>query len=71
MMGQARKGPDQDWGNKMLDAGLTQQDLNDSLIAAALKQSGGNVSEAARRIGMSRSQVSYWITKRGGERPAG
>jgi DNA-binding NtrC family response regulator len=71
MMEQVRKGPDQDWGNKMLDAGLTQQDLNDSLIAAALKQSGGNVSEAARRIGMSRSQVSYWITKRGGERPAG
>ncbi len=72
MMGQVRKGVNPDWGSKMLDAGLTQQDLNDSLIAAALEQSGGNISQAARLIGMSRAQVSYWITKRGGERlPAG
>src|SRR5690606_1279811 len=59
MMGQVRKGVNPDWGSKMLDAGLTQQDLNDSLIAAALEQSGGNISQAASLIGMSRAQVSY------------
>ncbi|HWL46632.1 MAG TPA: helix-turn-helix domain-containing protein, partial [Sphingomonadaceae bacterium] len=72
MMGQVRKGAEEDWGARMLEAGLTHQAVADSLIAAALEQSGGNISKAARRIGLSRAQVSYWVAKRNDERsPSG
>ncbi len=67
IMTQVRQGSQDDVGAQMLDSGLTHEDLTDSLVSAALKKSGGNVSEAARAIGMSRSQVNYWRRKKRSE----
>ena len=64
IMSQVRPSAHDDVGAQMLETGLSHEDLVDSLIEAALKRSGGNVSEAARAIGMSRSQVNYWRRKR-------
>lgn len=64
IMAQVRQGTQEDLGTQMLETGLSHEDLTDSLIAAALKRSNGNISEAARAIGMSRSQVNYWRKKK-------
>ncbi len=55
-----------DIGHMLLDTGLSPQDLNDRLIAAALDRAGGNVSAAAATLGMTRAQVQYWKAKRDG-----
>ena len=68
IMTQVRQGNQEDVGIQMLETGLSHEDLTDSLIEAALKRSAGNVSEAARAIGMSRSQVNYWRSKKQAER---
>lgn len=52
-------------GERLLDTGMTQQDLTDELVRAALDRHGGNVSQAARAIGMTRAQVQYWKKKNG------
>lgn len=44
----------------MIEQGVDLVALNDQLIGAALKRHGGNVSAAARAIGLTRSQVQYW-----------
>ncbi|ODU21694.1 MAG: sigma-54-dependent Fis family transcriptional regulator [Sphingomonas sp. SCN 67-18] len=71
IMSQVRNGPDEDLGGKMLEAGLTMDGMTDLLVSAALDDSAGNITEAGRRIGMTRSQVSYWMKKRtgGGKTP--
>ena len=57
-MSQVRNGPDEDLGGRMLEAGLTMDGMMDVLVSAALDDSAGNITEAGRRIGMTRSQVS-------------
>ncbi|GGD74659.1 sigma-54-dependent Fis family transcriptional regulator [Croceicoccus mobilis] len=47
----------------MLDSGLSKDELVDVAIAGALRRSGGNVTEAAQMLKMSRSQLNYWIRK--------
>lgn len=49
--------------NTILDSGLSKDELVDVAIAGALRRSAGNVSEAARLLKMSRSQLNYWIRK--------
>ncbi|WP_254657133.1 sigma-54 interaction domain-containing protein [Sphingobium fuliginis] len=60
------RGAEQDVAAMLLDSGLSQQQIADQLIAAALCRSGGNVSAAAAALGMTRAQVQYWKGRRGG-----
>lgn len=64
LMTQVRLGHQDDFGMRMLETGLTHEDLQESLVSAALKSSGGNITRAAQAIGMSRSQLNYWIKKK-------
>ncbi len=64
-----RSGQQQDrpqLGSLLLSSGLTQQDVLDQLISAALDQHDGNASAAALAIGMTRAQVQYWKKTRSG-----
>lgn len=45
----------------LLDAGYTRDQLVDRLVGATLTRTRGNVTEAARRLGMTRSQINYWL----------
>ncbi|MFY9314933.1 MAG: sigma 54-interacting transcriptional regulator [Burkholderiales bacterium] len=46
-----------------LDAGLSLKNLEDGLFKEALARSNGNVSGAARLLGMSRAQLDYRLSK--------
>ena len=46
-------------------AGLTLEEAERLLIAAALRETGGNVSESARRLGVSRMALRYRVQKLG------
>ena len=48
------------WANDLIDSGMTHQDLSDELVRVALARSAGNVSAAARALGLTRAQVQYW-----------
>lgn len=52
-------------GSMLIDSGLTHQDVIDQMIAAALQESAGNASMAAKAIGMTRAQIQYWKKTRG------
>lgn len=55
-------------GEQLLDAGLTSTEIVDCMIEAALERTDENISEAARILGMTRSQLNYWIKqKRNGD----
>lgn len=43
---------------------MTLQEVEDAMISHALAQVKGNVSEAARRLGLTRAQLSYRISRR-------
>ncbi|WP_062786759.1 sigma-54-dependent Fis family transcriptional regulator [Novosphingobium capsulatum] len=45
----------------LLDARLTRDEVVDRLIGATLVATSNNVTETARRLGMTRSQVNYWL----------
>jgi len=51
-------------GDMLLETHLSRDELVDRLIEAALARSNGNVTEAASRVGMTRSQVNYWLRNR-------
>ena len=44
-------------------AGLTLLDLEKRHVAAALRACGGNVAQAAKRLGLTRAQIDYRIKK--------
>ena len=46
-------------------AGLTLEEVERRLITRALTASGGNVSEAARMLGISREAMRYRLQKHG------
>jgi two-component system, NtrC family, response regulator HydG len=48
-------------GDELLDRGLSHDVLLGQMISAALGRSKGNISQAARAVGMSRSQITYWL----------
>ena len=43
----------------LLQAGLSLHEVEQSMVRLALSESGGSVTEAARRLGMSRTQLHY------------
>jgi transcriptional regulator with AAA-type ATPase domain len=47
----------------MLQKKTSLEDLQNSLILSAVNRAGGNLSDAAKLLGMSRSQVSYSLKK--------
>jgi transcriptional regulator with GAF, ATPase, and Fis domain len=46
-----------------LESGVSLQDLEERMCAAALRRSGGNVAQAARALGWTRAQLDYRMTK--------
>ncbi|MDB5688656.1 MAG: DNA-binding protein Fis [Sphingomonas bacterium] len=48
-----------DIGGELLDRGLKTDDMMSAMIQAAMHRSRGNVSAAARLLGMTRMQLSY------------
>ena len=58
---QARK--DEQFAATALDSGLSLRGLEEKLFAEALTRSDGNVSRAARLLGMSRAQLDYRLAK--------
>jgi two-component system response regulator HydG len=50
-------------GGKMLESGLGADGAISAMIHEALSRTRGNVSEAARLTGMTRSQVNYWLRR--------
>ena len=44
---------------------MTLEELEKTMLARALKASGGNVSEAARRLGITRMAMRYRMDKYG------
>lgn len=66
IISQVRKSSTEDLGAKMLDSGLTHEEVMDKMLAAALERSAGNISKAAKMIGLTRSQISYWLKRKNG-----
>jgi len=63
LMSQVRQGPKDDLNAQIIEAGLTLDEVTQGLISAALRKCDGNVSAAARSIGITRSQLNYWLKK--------
>ncbi|WP_439639075.1 sigma 54-interacting transcriptional regulator [Nevskia sp.] len=57
--------------DQWLDAQQSFADLEALLVQRALERSGGNLSAAARQLGLRRGQMEYRLKKRGGEPAAG
>ncbi|MBS97531.1 MAG: sigma-54-dependent Fis family transcriptional regulator [Oceanospirillaceae bacterium] len=53
-----------DYYEKLSDQELKLQRHEDRLLDEAMKRAGGNVSEAARLLGLTRRQVAYKLSKR-------
>jgi two-component system response regulator HydG len=60
-----REVPDDDIVGRVLESGISIDDLERELIKKALGQTGGNVSKAARLIGLTRRTLQYRMEKWG------
>ena len=49
--------------DEMLQKRTSLEDLQNTIILSAVNRTGGNLSDAAKLLGMSRSQVSYSLKK--------
>jgi DNA-binding NtrC family response regulator len=75
----ANSSGDADWlnpGFRFPPVGFSLEEANDRLVHHAMEQSGGNISAAARLLGVSRDVVRYRLTGRArrtgeGSTPAG
>ena len=47
----------------LAEGNISLQDVEDRLIREAIRQSGGNLSEAARRLGLSYKTLRYRVSK--------
>jgi len=61
----SREVPDEDIVGRVLESGISIDDLERELIKKALAQTGGNVSKAARLIGLTRRTLQYRMEKWG------
>lgn len=50
--------------DRMLGSELSLDDLEEELLHAAMRKTGGNVSEASRLLGITRPQLDYRLKKR-------
>jgi DNA-binding NtrC family response regulator len=51
--------------DQVLDAGLSLEQLEQNLMSEALDRSGGNVTQAAKMLGLSRPALDYRLKKSG------
>ena len=49
--------------NKVLDNGISLEDIESELLKSAVERAKGNLSSAARLLGMSRPQIAYRLKK--------
>lgn len=68
VLAQTREGHMAGLKQRLLESGLTKDEVVHSLIEGALEKHRGNVSKAAASIGMTRSQLTYWLRSHGEER---
>ncbi|MEZ0228446.1 MAG: sigma-54-dependent transcriptional regulator [Planctomycetota bacterium] len=61
----SREVPDEDIVGRVLESGISIDDLERELIKKALTQTSGNVSQAARLIGLTRRTLQYRMEKWG------
>src|SRR5690606_37864233 len=55
----------------LLDEGVELEEFGRRMIARALERSGGNVSQAAKTLGLTRRTLQYRMGRDGIERPVG
>lgn len=48
---------------QLVSKGATMRDVESAMVAAALEETNGNITQASRLIGVSRRQLSYWLNK--------
>jgi transcriptional regulator with PAS, ATPase and Fis domain len=58
-------------GLEIPDSGVELEEIERALIAKALEKSGGNVTRAARLLGLSRRTLQYRLVKIEAEREGG
>jgi DNA-binding NtrC family response regulator len=66
-LGGAASAPSPPWRNpawRLADAGFSLNEVVDELISEAMRESGGNVSAAARRLGVTRDFVRYRLPEK-------
>lgn len=61
IISQARRPANSTLGTELLDTGLTHDQLLNALVESALDKCNGNQTEAGKLVGMSRSQIGYWM----------
>ena len=49
---------------QVMQAGISLDELEQALIQHAVKEAGGNLSGAARRLGITRPQLNYRLKKK-------
>jgi len=54
-----------DWVSQILTSGVSLEDVENSLMRRAMDDAGQNVSEAARRLGLTRPALAYRLKKSG------
>lgn len=58
-----------DWGRHTQGAGISLPALEQRLLEEAVQRANGNLSSAARTLGITRAQLAYRLQRRGGEAP--
>lgn len=58
-----------DWGRHTQGAGVSLPALEQRLLEEAVQRANGNLSSAARTLGITRAQLAYRLQRRGGEAP--
>ncbi|MDB0543549.1 helix-turn-helix domain-containing protein [Ralstonia solanacearum] len=58
-----------DWGRHTQGAGVSLPALEQRLLEEAVQRANGNLSSAARTLGITRAQLAYRLQRRGGEGP--
>jgi DNA-binding NtrC family response regulator len=61
IISRARRPANSTLGSELLETGLTHDRLLDALVESALEKCNGNQTEAGKLVGMSRSQIGYWM----------
>jgi DNA-binding NtrC family response regulator/predicted hydrocarbon binding protein len=55
--------PEDSWVERLLDLGVSLDDLEEQLLQGAMERANQNVSEAARLLGMTRPALAYRLKK--------
>jgi len=56
--------PSDEWVSRLLDLGVSLENMEEQLLQGAMERAGQNVSEAARLLGMTRPALAYRLKKK-------